>query len=342
VLSIGGDFMAGRFLVAPFAVSLCMLARQRPPPAIALAALPLIAGIAFAGHWRTEAFGGVPRTAVIELVDGIANERAFYGPGMSLRGVLADGGGPRNGWRVIGTGLRDDRAPLSLAGNVGLLGYYAGPGVHIVDVFGLTDPLTARLAVRNPAARIGHFGREPPSGYMRSLETGTNAIVQPDLARYYAALRNVVSGPLASSARVADVVSVNAGAARAALAAFERKGDAPQRADALTLADGAGDAQACAKCLYLSSAGVVVGFADAVRPATLEVTLDRAGRYEVQWQLQGSAVATEIIEATSAANAMGTVTVGAQRGAVRYDTVRLRPLDGYGGYRLAALRAVGS
>jgi hypothetical protein len=51
---------------------------------------------------------------------------------------------------------------------VGLLGYYAGPGVHIVDPMALTDPLLARLPADKPW-RIGHFRRQLPPGYVDRL-----------------------------------------------------------------------------------------------------------------------------------------------------------------------------
>ena len=53
---------------------------------------------------------------------------------------------------------------------VGLLGYHAGPGVHILDPMALTNPLLARLPADEPW-RIGHFRRPLPSGYVRMLES---------------------------------------------------------------------------------------------------------------------------------------------------------------------------
>ena len=98
-------------------------------------------------------------------------------------------------------------------GNVGFLGYYAGPDVHIVDRNGLTDPLLARLPVRDPVDwRIGHFRREVPAGYIDTLRDGRNLIQDPDLAAYYEPLRFVTSGRLWSTARWFEIWRFNTGA----------------------------------------------------------------------------------------------------------------------------------
>ena len=84
---------------------------------------------------------------------------------------------------------------------LGLYGYYAGPGVHILDVVALTDPLLARLPARSGRWRIGHFERAIPPGYARSLDEGQNRITDPALADYYEDLRRVARGPLFSVPR---------------------------------------------------------------------------------------------------------------------------------------------
>jgi len=55
--------------------------------------------------------------------------------------------------------------------NAGMPGYYGGPTVHIVDNLALTDAFLARLPAI-PGARVGHYERSLPYGY---LETASNA-----------------------------------------------------------------------------------------------------------------------------------------------------------------------
>ena len=71
---------------------------------------------------------------------------------------------------------------------IGFVGYFAGPGVHIVDPYALTDPLLSRLPAI-PGSRTGHYLRDIPAGYLESLESHTNQIADPDLSAFYDRLR---------------------------------------------------------------------------------------------------------------------------------------------------------
>ena len=55
---------------------------------------------------------------------------------------------------------------------IGLLGFYAGPHAHLVDTFGLADPVISRLPVKDKTNwRIGHFSREIPEGLLEKILT---------------------------------------------------------------------------------------------------------------------------------------------------------------------------
>ena len=96
---------------------------------------------------------------------------------------------------------------------VGMFGYAAGPDLHVVDLFGLGDPLLARLPAMAPW-RIGHFQRALPAGYIDTLRTGTNRIEEPALARYYADLQTITRGALFSRDRWRAIVAMNLGRER--------------------------------------------------------------------------------------------------------------------------------
>ena len=53
--------------------------------------------------------------------------------------------------------------------SIGIFGYYAGPGVHIIDELGLGDPLLARMPSTNHYAP-GHFQRTVPAWYKDFLD----------------------------------------------------------------------------------------------------------------------------------------------------------------------------
>jgi arabinofuranosyltransferase len=115
-------------------------------------------------------------------------------------------------WQLQGQEINANGPPTIEHGNVGFLGYYAGPHIHIVDRNGLADPLLARLPVRDPQNwRIGHFRRQVPEGYTQTRATGVNSIQQPDLALYYEILVRVTQGDWQRWQRLGDIWKLNMG-----------------------------------------------------------------------------------------------------------------------------------
>jgi len=86
---------------------------------------------------------------------------------------------------------------------VGIVGYYGGPNVHVLDVNALGDPLLSRLPSRSNS-RIGHFERRIPEGYEKSLKTGKLVIEDPDLRKYCQVLWSVTRGPVWSASRISE------------------------------------------------------------------------------------------------------------------------------------------
>ena len=229
VTSIGGDFMMGRFLSAPFVLSIALLAQaewlQRPARARLAAAAVLVLGLlsswepavlsgygyAYA-HRRflgPEPWGdGDPPTI---RVRGITDERQAY---YEASGLLKVGrrGMPTHAWVAQGLELRARGDRVIVLENIGFRGYFAGPNVHIIDSLALADPLLARLPGGQPDSIIGHFVRAIPDGYVASIGGGRNALADPDLNAYYERLRFVVSGPLWSTERLMTAARLLAGA----------------------------------------------------------------------------------------------------------------------------------
>ena len=210
IIRIGGDFMSGRFLAAPLLAAVALLivvGGQRLRRPVLMVSAAAILGLGLIGHipyW----LAGRPSGESARRDGDIADERAYYTP---YTGLFQAARAPHP-WAEQGDVLRGAGAAVIEHGNVGFLGYYAGPAVHIVDRNGLTDPLLARLPVRDPADwRIGHFRREVPAGYVETLRTGQNVIENRELAAYYDVLRAVTRGPLWSRSRLAAVWRINRG-----------------------------------------------------------------------------------------------------------------------------------
>ncbi len=228
VLSIGGDFMSGRFLTAPLLVSALLLVRLMQN---------------FATLWKCTTFATMivlgmfarpinfildlnqPRFTERDLVTGINDERAYYYPISGLMNYRPGKQVPfaSEGWVEHGYALRASGKSVVDEKNVGFIGYFAGPAVHIVDRYALADPLLARL----PAAsvekwRIGHFERDLPAGYLQTLRTGVNQIRDPNLAKFYDALSLITRGPLFSRARLIAIWKMNTGQFDSLLAEFSQ------------------------------------------------------------------------------------------------------------------------
>lgn len=224
VVKIGGDFMSGRFLTLPFIASIMVLATSaifdRRKAWIGLA-VPLVALGLFP---KTCPLYSGPRFGYDMLASGktidrwgITDERMFY---FREFGLWVD--------RRL-TSLRDQSrdlgtsgARIEVRGAVGILGYWAGPNVHIVDYLALADPLLSHLPlVRNTPKentqsvaqgwRIGHFYRAIPEGYLRSILTDQNCLVDSRLAKYYAAVRILTRDPIWSWRRLVTIARFNFG-----------------------------------------------------------------------------------------------------------------------------------
>ncbi len=215
IVSVGGDFMAGRFLTAPFFLAILCMARlfdlaDRWPRRVAWLALVLVGII-------------TPRAATLIDRSGIADERRYYWGSTGLLNGTPDWARPTTEARLPGDIARAIHTPLLVENAVGVIGFYAGPTVTVVDRAALCDPLLARLPMvaADPLAidlmrrvssaeplhswRIGHFTRNLPRGYLSSLLTGQNKIVDLRAAALYADVSTITRAPLWSPARRAAI-----------------------------------------------------------------------------------------------------------------------------------------
>lgn len=218
VVRVGGDFMSGRFLTAPFliAVAIASRVRVREEWLYRTAGVALLFLAAAAGSFPTLAWWNPTRHPSAKDPHGIADHRReLYASTGLLRADLSSQM-PRHEWVERGLEFRRTRAGQVLRlGGTGFTGFFTGPGVHIVDMWALTDPLLARLpfeeARQGRGWRIGHFHRPMPAGYHETLLGGRNAIADPDLAAYYDKLVLVTRGDLCAPGRLGAIWDLNTG-----------------------------------------------------------------------------------------------------------------------------------
>jgi len=194
---VGGDFMSGRFLTPAFVMAVAGLISMRGVPRAgnvlltAGAVILLVVGAFEPGTaLRTTADFRPSEEPGIEFArHGVTDERRFYYPTLGLLPVLQGRASPReHPWAVAGLAIRAEpdgpEHRVRTASNVGLFGYFAGPGVYVIDRNALTDPFLARLPPK-PDWRVGHYERAVPAEYEASRRADRNLIADPDLHRIY-------------------------------------------------------------------------------------------------------------------------------------------------------------
>ena len=195
VVSVGGDFMLGRFLSYACLASVCLLTwnvsdrgvtllvdRQHGVGPSRLAVLRCrwtlsAATVTIAAVW---AYAVVyPHTPVncwsakyehVEQLYGIVSERDWYESMTLVRRVTYS---EEDGMWLddsVASNMRNSPELVHVAGAIGRLGYLVGTRKIIVDPNALSDPLLARLPVEDPHKwRIGHFTRAVPDGYVERM-----------------------------------------------------------------------------------------------------------------------------------------------------------------------------
>lgn len=199
---IGGDFMSGRFLAAPLLCAALAVARALPR-----APLPRVLGgaVVVGAVGLSTITARSPLRTDLAYSDvswdetGIADERGFYFQAQGLWPMLRQGRRPERPGRPE---THDHGDTVLVDRTVGINGYTAGPHVHLIDRYALTDALLARLPVRYAAGwRPGHWDRPIPPGYRASLRSGRLQLEDPDIAACFVRVRAVHSGPLFTTAR---------------------------------------------------------------------------------------------------------------------------------------------
>ncbi|MEJ2103580.1 MAG: hypothetical protein P8X47_03260, partial [Ignavibacteriaceae bacterium] len=179
-LWIGGDFMSGRFFVAPLVLSLIVLSRIEFKSVATVYVLVLI--IISIGAFSL--YSTLTKKIADIGEDGICDERLFYYRESNLMSTFRGSTKPIFIWVKYGEQAKAEGLTYTKFPNIGFYGYYAGRQCYILDELALCDPLLSKLPAIKPW-RIGHFKRDIPEGYEETLQSGINKIKDKDLSEYY-------------------------------------------------------------------------------------------------------------------------------------------------------------
>jgi len=350
VLRIGGDFMSGRFLSAPLLGSVFLLAQQTPsilrPQDWLGWALVVIIGCSSPASPLTS--GAEYKRQSIE--NGIADERGYYYPDAGLLRARSDGAWPHNREvEKVPTGLLKDMltSHVLVWPAVGILGYEAGPSIHIVDHWALADALLARLpATYTPRWRVGHYQRTLPAGYVETLTNAANVLSDPKLAAYYDALSLVTRGPLFSFRRLVAIWRMNTGQYEHLIdqTAYRYPGQAKAKLADLGRSKTEGAAWDEPGNQVMSETGIVVDLGRRWDATVAEVSLDGNDTYQVAYLLGGREVAQQVVHprlVRSMGLGVHRLVVPVEASRKGYDEIRILPLQGDGCYSLGHLRLSG-
>ncbi len=319
---IGGDFMSGRFFSLPFVGALSLLAVLRVSTRVAgvLGVATLTLGLAMpCSPLRSGAHYGSHDRRRITNNHGVADERAFYYPWTGLLNANLEMTRPFHPWAYVGESAhRCGRAVIG-RGNIGFLGYFAGPSVYIVDPGALADALLARLPLA-PSTwwRVGHFIRLIPDGYLETLVSGENKITDPGIAEFYERLRLVISGPIWSRERLLGVVRLVTGVD----VAPEGVREARCRVSARTLTQE----------VAFASSGIEIDLGGVYHAGKLRVLLDNNDTYRVVFlhglRSVGEQKVAPDTEPLTVDMTVYHVTVPMRAAREGFDRIKVQPLDG--------------
>jgi arabinofuranosyltransferase len=305
VVRIGGDFMSGRFLAAPFLLSVLALLISTVPSRVRRRRLALLACVGLLAMVSRSVV--LPSTRITFLRDHFSGTDPKWNRRAARRNFrfISDQRGDasttglipvlfsptrevRHSWVDLGRGMASGPARVFVWGAVGLVGYYGGPRVHVVDPPALGDPLLARLPATLPWF-VGHYDRRLPPGYLETLETGRNVIEDPNVRAYYEDLRLVTRGPIWSVARFRAIARLNLGRDEALLRDYGATiADAQQAGGAWRFE--ADDGQ------ELWERGLRLRLAPACNARRLEVVASGPAIYTVRYYESGHLLGTQALE----------------------------------------------
>jgi arabinofuranosyltransferase len=243
-VKIGADFMSGRFLSAAFLMAIVILVYLlcekihklanfnlfdvfAPFAIFVIVGLlspfnPIVAGANYSGFKYDN---NISNTT--SVVDGmlVADERGYYYQYTGLLRVNKHEKLPYHPWYKEGLALKEKNTKVERVGSVGFSGYAAGPTVHIVDWYGLVDPILARIKGDEDSLvhwRPGHIYKSMPCGYEDTLETGDNNICDSNLKEYYNKIMIITRDPLFSWRRIKTIIKMNFGGYNHLIKEYER------------------------------------------------------------------------------------------------------------------------
>lgn len=215
IAHVGADYMLGRFLSPSLLVcTITLLLNKYNIKIFKLSILIIYSTIllVFAPHQ-------VPYTLLPNLNfssplsmsnNGFADERAFYYQKLGLLPtVFKHQGNYQTSFAVI-SALDIPTHKIIFHCAIGQFGWAAHPKLYIIDPLALSEPFLSRLPAKT-AARVGHYERAFPEGFVASRLSGRNQLQHPVLKQLYDDVILTTQGAIWSKARFEAIWRLNTG-----------------------------------------------------------------------------------------------------------------------------------
>ena len=251
IINIGGDFMGGRFLSAPFLCSVIVISKmnfkslrfRRTQIAVFLTVIFLGLLSPKPTIFSTANYGIGPKIIkafrfgpyIVNMYHGITDQRMWYYEFTGLLNNFFE----KKIYNYLGIQdaqkIRESNERVVIKGVIGMIGFYSGSKIHIIDRLALSDPLLAKLPSTEywkqglklkPGEKkwlIGHFTRKIPAGYLETIKTGNNKIEDKYLRKYYDILSFIVRGNLFDFDRIIEIWNLNMGKYDYLVEAYNKK-----------------------------------------------------------------------------------------------------------------------
>ncbi|MBN2736199.1 MAG: hypothetical protein JXR70_04400 [Spirochaetales bacterium] len=302
IIKIGGDFMSGRFFAAPLFASMMNLSQSEGrlhgritlPAAICIIYLGLLTPSSPVNLNQNYSNNELKKEE-----GWVADERGWY---YLCTGLLQAGKRPfmpSCGYSYDGIKFREQGPQTIVHGFVGMVGYFAGPDVHIIDFNALTDPLLSRIHIKYPDYfRIGHFARDIPEGYKESIALKANLFKDKRLALFYEKLKTIISGPLNNPERLPLIIDMNLGKYNYLLNSYYskavtiRKKDIPESSHLNLLYDDP-------KVITFPKQGLIINLDTTYSAGNIELSLDSNDIYKIDFCDKNKVIFTKWIPVNS-------------------------------------------
>ncbi len=323
IVRIGGDFMMGRFFSAPFVVALLLISQIKLPKTWQGQLLPfvpiIILGLAAP---NSPVFCNNPYEIHTMEQNGIVDEKAYYYNNSTLLKINHDYLLPDHKWSIYGIELKERKDRVFVLGNIGFSGFFAGPDSYIIDIFGLSDPLLSRLPTCNKYEwRIGHFLRNIPSGYLKTIRTGTNHISDTCLAKYYDKIKIIVCDEIFSWERLKTIWFMNTGKYDHLIDSYVNQPSIIVNYQDICQPKAAGTTWNNDKCFEIRYNGIEINFDKIDYRDDIEVSVDHNDQYVISFMKDSVEFGYSFIERNHI-----------ESGGLRVDTLEVPKLVGITGF----------